>query len=112
MNTHMATLAMYAKKTLKVAIKGGNVANLGNVRKYIIINIIYMNVAKVATILVCSWILQILKTANLKNTWLPETTFGHLQSNKRSRKEARLLPLNDSNIASQTPGGAVSHKDE
>ncbi len=90
----------------------GHLSKHGRLSKVLLYIYLDTSVCQGAKEIVCSCIFANPQSANLKNTWLPETAFGHLQSNKRSRKEARLLPLNGSNIASQNPGGAVSHKDE
>ncbi len=83
--------------------------HLTNILLYIYL---YTSDGQIAKEIVCSCVFIKSQMANLKKTWPPSIVFGHLRSNKRSRKEVCLLPLNGSNIASQTPGGAVSHKDE
>lgn len=90
----------------------GQVAKHGRESKVFIYIYLDTSVCQAAKEKVYWSILQLSQAANLKKTWPPSIVFGHLQSNKRSRKEARLLPLNGSNIASQTPSGAVLHKDE
>jgi len=72
------------KKRPYIAKTLGNLANLGNLHKYIIINNIYLKVAKVATFLVCSCIFENLYIAKFQGFWQP--CQGFWQPIKRGAK--------------------------
>lgn len=65
----------------------GNVANLGHLTKYIIINNIYLKVAKVAKYLWCSQNFRNFKMAKFLRIWQPCQRFGHLELNKQEVKK-------------------------
>ena len=87
LNTHMAdwqTGRLTPKRRSQSAKSVGNLANLGNVHKYIIINNISLKVAKVAMFLVCSCTLKISYIAKFQRAWQPCQVVW--QSTKRGGK--------------------------